>query len=117
VLERFTVSDEGTITGLFSNGQSETLAQLSLALFVNPNGLSKVGQNVYTTTLSSGDPHLRTPGAGGAGSIRAGSLELSNVDVATELTNVLIMQRGYLASARLINAADSLVQEAISLSR
>lgn len=116
-LSSFAIGTDGTIQGIFSNGQTAELARLALATFNNPNGLLKTGQNKFSASNSSGEPSIGVPGAGGRGTTAGGALELSNVDIANEFINMLIAQRGYQANSRIITTTDSVLQEAINLVR
>lgn len=116
-LTTFGVDPSGVIQGIFDNGQVQVLGQLALATFANPQGLVKNGQNTYSASLVSGDATIGVPGAGGRGDIASSNLELSNVDLATEFTNLIISQRGYQASSKVITTTDEVSQEAINLKR
>jgi flagellar hook protein FlgE len=107
----------GVIVGRFSNGQSLDLARLSVAVFRNPEGLLRLSGNAFGATRASGEPVVGEAGAGGRGNVMGGTLEMSNVDIAEQFTSLIIAQRGYQASARVINTTDELTQEAINLKR
>jgi flagellar hook protein FlgE len=111
----FNITSDGTIEGSFSNNQTLALGQIVLANFANPQGLLQVGQNSFQTTLSSGDPVLGVAGNGGRGTITGGSLEQSNVDIATEFSNMIVTQRGYQANARVVTTFDTLTQDTINI--
>jgi flagellar hook protein FlgE len=103
------------ITGVLSNGQSVSLGQIALATFPNADGLTLLGGSDYQADLASGLPGIGTPGSGGRGTVDGGSLEQSNVDIATEFTQLILAERGYEANAKAITTADDLMQTAISL--
>ena len=86
-----------------------------LANFANPQGLLRVGNSSFQTTLSSGAPAIGTAGSGGRGTVTGGSLEQSNVDIATEFSNMIITQRGYQANARVVTTFDQLTQDTINM--
>ncbi len=109
-LSSVSIAQDGTINGLFSNGQIFPLAQLAVAQFTNPEGLNRVGQNYYTSTINSGVPIVAGGQAGGAGSIQAGALESSNVDVSREFTQLITGQQSYEVNARSISVSSQLVQ-------
>jgi flagellar hook protein FlgE len=88
-----------------------------MADFTNPGGLQKSGSNMYEGSSNSGEPRIGTPGSGGRGTIGSGVLEGSNTDLATEFTNVVIAQRGFQASSRIISTADQMLQDLVSLTR
>ena len=117
VLESFAIGENGTITGAFSNGLTQLLGQVALANFSNVSGLERVGSNMFRETPASGSAQIGVSGSGGRGQVSGGVLELSNVDLATEFTNMIITQRGFQANARTITAADTLLQETVNLVR
>jgi flagellar hook protein FlgE len=116
-LTDYTINSDGTIEGSFSNNQTLALGQIALANFSNPQGLQAVGQNSYLATLSSGAAVIGVAGNGGRGTITGGSLEQSNVDIATEFSNMIITQRGYQANARVVTTFDQLTQDAINMTQ
>ncbi len=111
------VETSGLVQGVFSNGQYQTLGQVVLSSFHNPQGLSKEGQNLYAETNLSGAHAYGVPGAGGLGTLLGNSLEMSNVDMAEEFTKMILGQRGYQANSRVITTSDELIQEALNLKR
>lgn len=117
VLETLSVDARGIIIGSFSNGVTRPLAQVAVAVFSNPEGLERIGDNMFKASGNSGMPRYLPPSVGGAGRIQASGLEQSNVDLARELTQVLIAQRSFQAAARTILAADEMTQEALNLRR
>jgi flagellar hook protein FlgE len=114
-LSDFSITSDGTIEGSFTNNQTLALGQIVLANFANPQGLLRLGENSFQTTLSSGAPAIGTAGSGGRGTITGGSLEQSNVDIATEFSNMIITQRGYQANARVVTTFDQLTQDTINM--
>jgi flagellar hook protein FlgE len=116
-LESFAIDGNGVITGLYSNGRTQVVGQVALALFTNPGGLLKAGNNLYAESANSGPPAIGAAGTGGRGTLVAGALEMSNVDLAQEFTNMITAQRGFQANARVITTSDELLQELISLRR
>ena len=102
-LSNITVGEDGTITGSFTNGQQKTLAQLAVATFQNEDGLERTGGNDFTQTAASGLAQVGTANSGRFGSIVAGSLEESNVNLANEFTNLIVAQRAFEANSRGIN--------------
>jgi flagellar hook protein FlgE len=111
------MSADGTLTGTFSNGTTIPLAQLSLATFANPAGLEKAGASTMRQSINSGTASLNAPGQGTSGSIVAGALEMSNVDLSQEFTNLIVAQRGFQANARIITTSDEVLQELTQLKR
>jgi flagellar hook protein FlgE len=114
-LVNFTIGSDGTVTGSFSNGQTQALGQLALASFANNNGLELQGNTDFTPTLASGSPVIGIPGTGGLGTLTGGALELSNVDIATEFANLIVAQRGFEADAKAITTFDQITQDTINL--
>lgn len=117
VLENVTVSQEGILSGHYSNGQILDLYQLTLANFNNLQGLKREGGNLFSETLESGVPVTNAPGDGGLGKINPNSLEQSNVDLATEFVKMIIAQRGFQANSRVITTTDEILQELMNLKR
>ena len=111
------VESNGNIVGLFSNGSAENLARVSLASFNNVGGMKRQGGNLFIQTQSSGQPVLGAAESTVQGSIRSGSIEMSNVDLAEEFTNMITTQRGFQASARSITTSDELLNEVVNLKR
>jgi len=117
ILSTIVVGGDGTIQGIFSNGQTTGLARLALATFNNPGGLLKLGGNRYNLSISSGEPSVGVAGDGGRGTLAGSTLELSNVDMAAEFINMIVAQRGYQANSRMITTTDEILQESINLKR
>ena len=107
----------GNITGLFSNGTAENLGRVSLASFGNVDGLKRQGDNLFMQTESSGQALVGTAESTVQGSIRSGAIEMSNVDLAQEFTNMIVTQRGFQANARSITTSDELLTEVVNLKR
>lgn len=116
-LQSFTVSQEGLIVGSYSNGGTKAIGQIALASFANPEGLEKVGGSNYRATMNSGLAQVGTSGAGGRGLMSTGTLEMSNVDLAQEFTNLIVAQRGFQANSRVVTTSDELLQEVVNLKR
>jgi flagellar hook protein FlgE len=116
-LDSFSIGADGVITGSYSNGLSRTLGQVAIATFANPQGLNDLGGNVYTSSANSGEPTVKVPNEGGAGLIRSGALELSNVDLSQEFINLIIASTGFSASSRVITTSDELLTELLNASR
>ena len=116
-LVSFGIDNSGTVFGTFTNGTTQSLAQLAVAEFSNPAGLSKIGGNVMRESPNSGARQIGIAGAGSRGQISAGFLEASNVDLANEFANMIVAQRGFQANSRIITASDEVLQELVSLKR
>lgn len=113
----FAVDSNGVITGYFSNKQMRSIGQVALANFKNPAGLEKTGNNLYRTTPNSGDPMIGNPGTGGRGALKPGAVEMSNVDLSREFTNMITTQRGFQANSRIITTSDEMLQEVVNMKR
>lgn len=117
ILEDMTVDQFGVIIGSFSNGVNQVLAQVALADFNNPEGLIKMGDNMYAISANSGTAVIGYAGRETASLIASKSLEMSNVDLAQEFTNMIITQRGFQANAKMITTSDDMLQELVNLRR
>ena len=113
----FTVGSDGVITGQYSNGKTNALAQVALASFPNVGGLSQVGSNLFTESANSGFAQIGEARTGQRGSINAGQLEMSNVDLAAQFTDMIRAQRGFQASSRIITTSDEMLQDLVNLKR
>ncbi|WP_343559824.1 flagellar hook protein FlgE [Kiloniella sp. b19] len=111
------ISEEGVVQALFDNGQQLDIYQLALGIFPNPNGLERRTGNAYSGSIGSGDFLINNPGIGGTGTVAASSLEASNIDLAEEFTNMIITQRAYSASSKVITTADEMLDELIRIIR
>lgn len=116
-LSSFTVGSNGLITGSYSNGVQEALGQIALATFANPSGLSLVSQNLMSESANSGIPQVGVPGAGARGQINGGQLELSNVDLSVQFTDMIRAERGFQANSRIITTSDEMLQDLVNLKR
>ena len=111
----FSVGSDGTLDGVFSNGQTTVLGKVALANFANPQGLTATSGSDYLETASSGAATIGLAAAGGRGTIQGNAVEQSNVDMATEFANLIMAERGYQANAKSITTADEITQTAINL--
>lgn len=117
-LVTFNVGSDGMLTGVYSNGQQQPLGLIALAGFDNPAGLQKVGGNLFIPTTNSGDFVKGVPaGSQGVGTLSPGTLEMSNVDLSREFTDMIITQRGFQANSRIITTSDEMLQELVNLKR
>lgn len=116
-LQEITIGENGEITGLYDNGQSKSIAIIYVAEFNNPAGLLKMGDSMFRVSNNSGEAALFQPGVGSTTTIKPGALEMSNVELETEFTNMITIQRGYQASARVISTSDQMLQELVQLVR
>ncbi|WP_088041220.1 flagellar basal-body rod protein FlgF [Bacillus sp. EAC] len=115
-LTSFTFGQSGEITGVFSNGQVKNMGQIALATFSNPGGLLKTGGNTFQESNNSGIPNVATPG-NSRGVVQAGTLEMSNVDLSEEFTDMIVAQRGFQANSRIITTSDQILEELVNLKR
>lgn len=112
------IDNNGLITGTYDNGNKETLGQIAVAQFANASGLEKVGENCYRTTLNSGEfDGIGVEISADGSSMTSGELEMSNVDLSTEFTQMIITQRGFQANSRIITTSDTLLEELVNLKR
>jgi len=116
-MENFKIDGSGIITGIYDNGTTRILGQVALASFPNQGGLEKTGDNTFRRTNNSGNANIGVSGDAGKGRIQAGVLEMSNVDMADQFTDMIITQRGFQANSRTIQTADQLLQELLALKR
>ncbi|MCG8468348.1 MAG: flagellar hook protein FlgE, partial [Gemmatimonadetes bacterium] len=116
-LERILVDETGTVTGAFTNGVNLVLGQVVLADFANARGLLASGDNMFSASANSGPPVLGFVSEGSQSAITAGALEMSNVDLASEFTDMIVTQRGFQSNARVITTADEMLQELVALRR
>ncbi len=110
-------SDTGRVIALYSNGLQKWIGQVGIASFANPPGLVKAGQNLYLEGLNSGAPSIGLPDTGGRGVVESSYVEASNVDLAQEFTSMILAQRGFQASSRMITTSDEMLQELVNLKR
>jgi len=116
-LESYTFDSKGVISGFYSNGQTRMLGQIAVANFANPGGLQKAGKSLFVDTTHAGAPDIGEAGVAGRGTVAPSSLEMSNVDLAEEFTQMIITQRGFQANSRIITVSDELLQELVNLKR
>ncbi|UOG48010.1 flagellar hook protein FlgE [Leptospira noguchii] len=116
-LESFSIDNSGTITGVFSNGVRQPLARIATAVFNNPAGLDKAGDTMFAYSMNSGEPNIGEAGVQGRGKINAGLLEMSNVDLSDQFTDMIVTQRGFQANSRTITTSDQMIQEVLGLKR
>ncbi|WP_321796693.1 flagellar hook protein FlgE [Caballeronia sp. J97] len=114
-LTGFTVGSDGTLTGNYSNGETKALGQIAIANFNNQNGLQDLGGNVYAQTAASGAPQVGVPGSTNHGTLQGGAVENSNVDLTSELVNLITAQRNYQANAQTIKTQQTVDQTLINL--
>ena len=116
-LDSIAIDRSGIIIGSFSNGMTKNLAQVALARFDNPAGLLKAGNSIFQESNNSGQRVFGRAESGGYGSIMSNALEMSNVDLSEEFTDMIITQRGFQANSRIITSSDEMLQEVVNLKR
>jgi flagellar hook protein FlgE len=116
-LTSVSIAQDGIVNGSFSNGEILPIAQIALAQFANPAGLSKQGNNYLAATVNSGPPIIGGPESGGAGQIQAGTLEQSNVDVSTEFTNLVIAQQAFEVNAKAVTTSAEVLTDLANIIR
>lgn len=116
-LDNFKIDSNGSITGVYSNGTTRTIGQIALATFANDRGLEKAGDNTYVESNNSGMARIGESGTAGKGTLMAGALEMSNVDLSEQMTDMIVTQRGFQSNAKTIQTADTLLETVLSLKR
>lgn len=111
----YSIDQNGIVNGIDNSGVSTQIAQIGLATFPNPNGLERVGHNDYILSASTGVPSIGTPLTSGRGSLSSGYLEGSNVDLAKELTSLIVAERGFQANSKSITTSDEVLQTLVNL--
>ncbi len=112
------IDNSGCIVASYSNGDTKTIGQIAVTSFSNPEGLEKVGENLYQSTLNSGEfDGIGEDVTASDGKISSGVLEMSNVDLSSEFTTMITTQRGYQANSRIITVSDTMLEELINLKR
>lgn len=114
-LTGFTINDDGTIIGSYSNQRTQAMGQIVLSSFTNSEGLQPMGDNLWSESSSSGQPAIGTPGSGNFGTMTAGALEASNVDLSKELVNMIVAQRNYQSNAQTIKTQDQILNTLVNL--
>ncbi len=116
-LSGFSLQTDGKIYGVYSNGDTKLLGQIAVATFANPSGLEAVGNSMFAATLNSGEFDGIGVDITEVGKFSVGALEMSNVDLATEFTNMITTQRGFQANSRVITTSDTMLEELVNLKR
>ncbi|HNX58920.1 MAG TPA: flagellar hook protein FlgE [Spirochaetota bacterium] len=116
-MESYSIDNSGIVTGVYSNGTKQVVGQIAMAVFNNPQGLLANGENLFEVSNNSGIANTGTANTQGRGKIVAGTLEMSNVDLSDQFTDMIITQRGFQANSRTITTCDQMLQELINLKR
>lgn len=115
--QSMTIGQDGTVSYVDVNGKLNYAGTVAMAKFSNVGGLEKIGSNYFKITDNSGDPYVQFGTQGGLGSIQSGFLEMSNVDLSEEFTEMIVAQRGFQANSRIITTSDEVLQELMNLKR
>ncbi|MBQ6568004.1 MAG: flagellar hook protein FlgE [Treponema sp.] len=116
-LDNFSIGQDGTITGVYSNGSTRTIGKIAMASFVNQGGLNKEGDTLFAQSINSGTANIGESGTQGKGKLLSGTLEMSNVDLTEQLTDMIVTQRGFEANSKTIITGDSMLETVLSLKR
>jgi len=116
-LSSISIDEDGVVTAQFSNGLSQDVYKIPLATFTNPDGLTQVSGNAFTTSVNSGSPTINEANLGGAGTIQSKNLEESTVDLATEFTDLITTQRAYSAASRIVTTASTMLDNLLQMGR
>ncbi len=116
-LSTFSIDASGEVLGIYTNGLNQKIGQIAVAAFNNPGGLIKVADTMFVSSNNSGEPQVGQPNTGGRGALSAGTLEMSNVDVAQEFANMIIYERGFQANSKMITTGDELLNTLVSMKR
>ncbi|WP_129596937.1 flagellar hook protein FlgE [Anaerophilus nitritogenes] len=116
-LDEFSIGSDGSIEGSFTNGQRSVIGRVAIAKFKNPSGLLKTSDNLFKDTENSGTAIVGKPGESGFAAIAPGRLEMSNVDLGKEFTDMITTQRGFQANSRVITTTDEMLQELVNIKR
>jgi flagellar hook protein FlgE len=116
-LDSFKIDQSGVVTAVYSNGTNRPVGQIALGSFTNPGGLEKAGETNFVQSNNSGQANIGPSGIAGKGKIIAGTLEMSNVDLADQMTDMIVTERGFQANSRTIQTSDQMLQELLALKR
>ena len=116
-LDNFKIDQSGTITGVYSNGSTRTIGKIAMASFINQGGLEKQGDTMFAESINSGVANVGESGSAGKGKLISGTLEMSNVDLTEQLTDMIVTQRGFEANSKTIQTGDSMLETVLSLKR
>ena len=117
IMENYSIGVDGTVTGIYTNGQNIPLYRVALATFANEQGLDKVGGTMFRETVNSGNANIDPAGINAKGEILSQNVEMSNVDLTEEFTHLIIAQRGFQANTRVITTSDQILEEVVNLKR
>ena len=116
-LDSINIDKVGRIVGVFSNGMNQNLGQMAIAYFTNPGGLTRSSDTLFEESSNSGTAQIGQAGQGGRGQVTPGAIEMSNVDLSQEFTDMITTERGFQANSRIITTSDEMLQELVNLKR
>ena len=116
-LETVNLDSSGMIVGTFSNGLKRNLAQVALATFNNPSGLEKEGSSLFTQSNNSGEVQINPAGVGGAGKLTPAAIEMSNVNLSDQFSDMIITQRGFQSNSKMITVSDEMIETLVNMKR
>jgi flagellar hook protein FlgE len=116
-LKSYTIGSDGIVQGVFSDGVQRPMVRLAIADFNNVMGLERVGETMFRESANSGAAQLGVTGQGSRGTLMGGALEMSNVDLSAEFTNLILAQRGFQASSRVITTSDQVLEDLVNIKR
>ena len=116
-LDNFKIDSSGIITGVYTNGTTRYIGQIAMATFANDRGLEKAGDNTFVESNNSGMAKIGESGVAGKGTLMAGALEMSNVDLSEQMTDMIVTQRGFQSNAKTIQTSDTMLETVLSLKR
>ena len=116
-MSSYDIDENGDIIGYYSNGQNQKLWQIPVCRFTSEDGLYRQGGNLYSATEDSGNMTMGVAGTENFGTINSYSLEMSNVDMATEMVNLIVTQRGFQSNSKVITTADEMLRKAMEIKR
>lgn len=116
-LQSFNIDSSGKVIGIFSNGMNKALGQMAIANFTNPAGLMRAGDTMFQASGNSGPAQVGQAGQSGRGLVTPGAVEMSNVDLSQEFTDMIVTQRGFQSNSRIITTSDEMLQELVNLKR
>jgi flagellar hook protein FlgE len=117
MLQGYDIDNAGIVTGVFSNGRNLNLAQIAIANFTNPGGLTQAGDTMFEESNNSGAAQVGAAGRNGRGLVTPGAIEMSNVDLSAEFTDMIVTERGFQSNSRIITTSDEMLQELVNLKR
>ena len=116
-LETYNITDTGDIMGFYSNGYQQIIGRIALAKFTNQEGLQNAGGSLFKQTSNSGEAVIQKPGQAGLGKVVAGALEMSNVDLSQQFSDMIVTQRGFQSNSKIITVSDEMLETLVNMKR